>query len=149
MVPETGTCACADADKFMHSKHGCLPCSYMLPGCRTCSQVSWSSGIPLDADRLLGPGKGVASLTCNQCDEDNRFVRIDLDTSIPAPAGFNYTTAVYSNLPAGLSTKSAVKCSSCLKKYDGCSSCGTYGESCTNCYPTHTLHTPTTQVNVT
>ena len=118
----------------MHPDHGCLPCAYQVPGCFSCSSVLWDTGIPLDSARLNGPGNAQAFLTCDKCEVDERFVRIELDPTIPAPEGFDYAAPTYASLPAAVGVSQPVKCSSCQKRFDGCSSCGTYGESCTQCY---------------
>ena len=99
---QTGWCECAQADHFMHPDHGCLPCTYQVPGCFSCSSVLWDTGIPLDSARLNGPGNAQAFLTCDKCEVDERFVRIELNPTIPAPAGFDYAAPTYANLPAAV-----------------------------------------------
>ena len=118
----------------MHEKFGCHSCNYLIPGCSGCSQVNWNSGIELDSTRL---GVNKASfLTCDKCTGDERFVSINLSPTSNIPAPVNYAA-----LPDNAVAKTPVKCASCQKKFDACSKCGTFGDSCTGCYQTHTLYT--------
>jgi len=127
-----GFCECEEG-YHMHPEHGCLSCQYMVPGCTSCSTVYWDSGIPLDNVRMSGPDSTCSQyLTCDSCRLTQRYVRLDLQTSI-AIDGFDYGSADFSNLPDTVKAQAPVKCESCLTAYDGCSSCGTYGDSCTNC----------------
>lgn len=124
----------------MDATHGCLTCQYMIQGCTSCSIVNWNTGLQLDHVRKYGPGTPNRDyLVCNSCNNDDRFVEINLDASI-AVAGFDYTAAITSTgLPNGVATTEPVRCESCYAKFDGCSKCGTFGGSCTGCQLTHTL----------
>lgn len=123
----------------MHGDFGCDSCSYIIPGCFSCHEVGWNSGIPLDNLRLQGPDADQSYLSCERCEVDQRFVSIQLDTSV-AVDGFDYSDVDYSALPNGVQTVSPVKCDSCLSQYDGCAACGTYGETCSMCLQTHALY---------
>lgn len=72
----TGFCSCTDG-LFMDLNHGCLTCDYMIPGCRSCSQASWNSSIPLDNARMSGPDSDPVFLTCDACSTSERYVFID------------------------------------------------------------------------
>ena len=133
-----GRCECADG-YYMDATHGCLTCQYMIQGCQSCSIVNWNSGLPLDTVRKYGTLGGEEYLTCDSCSNDDRFVEINLNPAI-AVAGFDYTAAITSSdLPSAVETLTPVKCESCYASFDGCSKCGTFGDSCTGCQLTHTL----------
>jgi len=57
---------------------GCVKCQYLIPGCYTCSEVSWDSGILLDNIRLHGVYEDIGYVTCDRCEVDERFVEINL-----------------------------------------------------------------------
>lgn len=82
-------------EDFMHAEYGCHSCNYLLPGCTSCSAVKWNTGIALDADRL---GTDTPFMTCNDCKGDERFVNINLDTSVKI-SGFDYAKADFTKLP--------------------------------------------------
>ena len=81
---------------------------------------------------------------CDNCKGDERFVYVDLNMSINMP-GVNAASINYAALPdnAAVKANTKVKCKHCHDKFDGCSKCGVYGNSCTGCDLTHILHTPT------
>ena len=136
---ENGLCECADG-YYMDATHGCLTCQYMIQGCKSCSIVGWNSGLPLDHVRKYGPDTDRREyLACNSCTNDDRFVEINLNSAIEV-AGYDYTATISSlDLPSGVETLTPVRCESCYANYDGCSKCGTFGDSCTGCQLTHTL----------
>ena len=72
---ETGLCSCEDG-YHMHETFGCLSCQYMIPGCASCSEVYWDTGIPLDNIRMKGPDNTSCdkSLTCDACQLNERYV---------------------------------------------------------------------------
>ena len=90
--------------------------------------------------RKYGPDSATREyLVCESCSNDDRFVEINLNSAIVV-AGFDYTAAISSTaLPTGVETTEPVRCESCYSRYDGCSKCGTFGDSCTGCQLTHTL----------
>jgi len=96
--PQTGFCECLKAGEFMHANHGCLQCDYLVPGCSSCSQVAWNSGISLDTGRLAGPQGAAVYLSCNKCTTNDRFVKITLNPKI-AVEGFNYAAPTFAALP--------------------------------------------------
>ena len=100
----------------MHYRFGCHTCSYLIPGCTSCSQVKWNTGIGLDGNRL---GTDASFLTCDNCKGDERFVSINL---VDTPDGVDFA-----NLPDDAEVTTPVKCASCQRAFDGCSKCGTYG----------------------
>ena len=107
-----GTCSCA-AGYHLHPTLGCSPCKYHVPGCFECAETEEDTGIPLDFYRMYGPDATATYLDCASCELAERFV----------------------SYPAG----GQVKCESCQVAYEGCSSCGTTGDACTECLPTHIL----------
>ena len=123
---ETGLCSCTDG-LFMDETHGCLSCDYMIPGCRTCSEVAWDSAIPLDFARMKGPDQSASFLTCDTCSTSERYVHIDA------------AIADYTAIPDDTVSTSRVTCKHCQASFDGCTSCGTYGAACEACAPTHVL----------
>ena len=139
-----GLCEC-DAGYFMDANFGCLTCQYMVQGCKSCSIVNWNTGLPLDNVRKYGPDTtNTEHLVCDSCTNDDRFVEINLNSAIDvtSDASFDYTTAISSTaLPAEVETTEPIRCESCYSRYDGCSKCGTFGDSCTGCQLTHTLIT--------
>lgn len=72
---ETGFCTCPDG-KWMDRDSGCLDCNYMIPGCTSCTQVSFNTQIPLDYERLTGPDSDPLFLSCDACFENERYVKI-------------------------------------------------------------------------
>ena len=118
----TGLCSCEDG-YHMHPTHGCLRCDYMIPGCRTCSEVYWNTGISLDTIRMYGPDvEGCNSakyLTCDQCQLAERFVQIELDDTVEID-DFDYENIDYANLPDGIVPLTPMRCASCHAKYEGC-----------------------------
>ena len=137
----TGLCSCEDG-YHMHPTHGCLKCDYMIPGCRTCSEAYWNTGISLDTIRMYGPDvEGCNSakyLTCDQCELAERFVQIELDDTVEID-DFDYEHIDYANLPDGIVPLTPMRCASCHARYEGCSQCGIFGEACDKCSPTHVL----------
>ena len=79
---------------------------------------------------------------CTKCKGDERFVQLNLNPGINMP-GINLNNPNITALPDNAAVTSPVKCSSCQKKFEGCSKCGTFGDACTGCYQTHTLYKPT------
>jgi len=129
-----GFCRC-DVGYHLKEDFGCAKCQYLIPGCSSCSEVLWDSGIKLDTTRMYGLNKTNNYVTCNSCVVNERFVQINLDAkTIP-----NAVSLDYSNLPATVKTESPVKCENCAVRFDGCSSCGIFGEDCKQCYSTHVL----------
>ena len=116
----------------MHPAMGCVSCDYLIPGCSTCSEVNWNSGITLDWARMFGPDSGQEKyLSCANCEQDERFVEIELEAA--------FASENKAALPDKAKTTTPVKCESCSTRFDGCSSCGQFGDTCTKCYPTHVL----------
>ena len=121
---ETGLCTCEEG-YHMHATFGCLPCAYLIPGCASCSEVYWSSGVALDSVRMRGPDSTSCSqsLTCNACQLSERFVNHSWTTDF----GLYYAAINPLDLPDGLEVTTPVECEHCQTRYPGCSSCGTFG----------------------
>ena len=84
-------------------------------GCQECSYLApgckTCETVPWNTGIPLLQG---GYLTCTSCQNNEMFV--DINPRNPAKP---------------------VKCTYCQAKFDGCSKCGTYGDTCTGCYPTH------------
>ena len=122
---------------------GCREGRYMLPGCFEFTEVYWDSGLKLDHLRMEGPDAWEKYLSCNRCETDDRYVSIPFDSSVEIDTDvywwWDYDNPDYVDIPDTVKTTSPVRCDSCQFRYDGCSSCGTFGESCLGCYSTHLL----------
>ena len=110
---DTGVCECEAG--YHLTDLGCVDCQYLIPGCRTCSHTAdTDTGFQLISERVFGTiGSVDTYVTCDICQSSARYVE--------SPAG------------------EPVKCSACAERFDGCSSCGTYGDTCDQCYQTHVL----------
>lgn len=143
---DQGFCQCNNGFHLVEGL-GCVDCQYLIPGCNSCSDVAWNSGIVLDSDRVFGGAK-TGSVTCDSCFDDARFVEIDIDMVHAASYDiYEFDEFDYSSLEDWVVTTGKVKCESCQTRFDGCGQCGTYGEECTKCYPTHLLQIEDTETN--
>lgn len=124
---DTGLCMCEDG-YHMHPTFGCLTCQYMIPGCASCSEVYWDTGIPLDNVRMHGPDSTSCdkSLTCNACQLSERYLKLSWDHVFSAK-DFSYKSMNYFDLPDGIAVSSPVSCDNCQTLIPGCARCGTFG----------------------
>jgi hypothetical protein len=135
----TGSCTCAAGYQLMPTL-GCVECSYLIPGCFSCSEATYNTGLLLDNMRVNGVWEDVGYVTCDRCLIDERFVELNLAEDDVIRLTDSYTIPLdYSLLDENISTLTPVKCEACAAKFDACSYCGIYGDECLQCYPTHVL----------
>ena len=94
----SGLCGCNEGQFLVGGDVGCMDCTYLIPGCNSCSVVNWNSGIALDGIRLYGYGQADKYLSCDSCFDNHRFVEINLDTTVSS-ATIDYATLSMLALP--------------------------------------------------